>query len=69
MLFRSRINLVNIDIKRIDKGGRVQYTVRIEATGQGAHHADASDWSLEKAMTAALNRLDKELLKLKEKLQ
>lgn len=62
----SRINLVNIDIKRHDKGGRVKYSVRIEATGDGAHHADAHGWGLEKAVQEALGRLEKELLKKKE---
>ena len=61
----SRINLVNIDVKRHDKGGRVKYSVRIEATGDGAHHADVHDWSLENAMHEALERLGKELLKKK----
>jgi ribosome-associated translation inhibitor RaiA len=63
----SRINLVNIDIKRHGKGGRVKYSVRIEATGDGAHHADAHEWSLEKAMQEALARLEKEMLKKKGK--
>ena len=63
----SRINTVNIDIRRHEKGGRVKYSVRIEATGDGAHHADAHEWSLENAMHEALDRLDKELLKKKEK--
>jgi len=63
----SRINLVNIDVKRHDKGGRVKYSVRIEASGDGAHHADAHEWSLEKAMQEALDRLGKELLKRKER--
>jgi len=63
----SRINLMNIDVKRHDKGGRVKYSVRIEATGDGAHHSDAHGWSLENAMHEALDRLGKELLKMKEK--
>jgi ribosome-associated translation inhibitor RaiA len=63
----SRINTVNIDVRRIDKGGRVNYTVRIEATGEGSYHADAEEWGLEKAMEEALERLGKELLRKKEK--
>ncbi len=63
----SRVNTLNIDVKRHEKGGRVKYSVRIEATGDGAHHADAHEWSLEKAMQEALGRLEKELLKKKEK--
>ncbi len=63
----SRINRLNIDVKRHGKGGRVKYSVRIEATGDGAHHADAHEWGLEKAMREALGRLEKELVKKKER--
>ena len=41
--------------------------MRIEATGEGSHHADAEGWSLEEAMHQSLERLTKELLKKKEK--
>ena len=63
----SRINHLNIKIGRIDKGGRVEYTVKAEATGEGSFHADADEWSLEKAVQEALARLEKELLKRKQK--
>ena len=63
----SSINMLNIDIKRQDKGGSVSYTVRAEATGAGSFHSDAEDWNLEAAMTEMLNRLDKALVKKKER--
>jgi ribosome-associated translation inhibitor RaiA len=65
----SRVNLVNIDVRRADKGGRTRYEVRIEATGEGSHHADASGWNLEGAMHEALDRLGKEIIRKKEKLK
>ena len=63
----SRINNVNIDIKRLDKGGKTSYCVRIEATGEGSFHADAEEWSLENAMHEALDMIGRELLKKRGK--
>ena len=63
----SRVNLINIDVRRSAKGGRVNYTVRIEATGEGSHHADSDGWSLETAMHEALERLGKEIVRTKER--
>lgn len=79
----SGIRYLNINIERHESGGtaeissqraprqslgsRVKYSVKVEATGDGSYHADAHDWSLEKAMHEALDRLGEELLKKKEK--
>lgn len=63
----SGIRYLNINIERHEGGGRVKYSVKAEATGDDSYHADAHDWSLEKAMHEALDRLGEELLKKKEK--
>jgi hypothetical protein len=63
----SGITSLSINIKRADDGGKVRYTVRAEATGNGSYHADAEDWNLEPAMHETLDRLSKELVKKKEK--
>lgn len=64
----SKVNMLNINIERHDTGGRIKYSVKMEATGDGAFHADSHDWSLENAMHEALERMGKELLKKKEKI-
>lgn len=63
----SRINLLEIRVERRSKGGRPMYSVGIEATGNGSFHADASDWGMEKTVSAAFGRLGRELVRKKEK--
>jgi ribosome-associated translation inhibitor RaiA len=63
----SSVNMININIERHTKGGKVKYSVEMEATGDGAHHADAFGWSPENAMHEALERMNEMLLKKKER--
>jgi ribosome-associated translation inhibitor RaiA len=65
----SSINTLEVGINKREKGGRPEYTVTAEALGGGSFHADAEDWKLENAVHEVLERLDKEVIKKKERVK